>query len=88
MINCIASKKVKIRKKHQCWGCVNIFSPGTEMIVTTNTDNGEIFDCYWCDKCQAFINSLDSQEVSDGFMIGELSQMNNYPKPEVNNEPR
>ena len=63
----ISSKRIKIRKAHNCWGCTEIFTPPAEMNVVICTDNGKIYNVYWCDDCQKKLDGF-----SEGYAYGEL----------------
>jgi len=79
----IADKYVLTRKPHKCWGCTLEFPLGTAMQAVTSKDGGEIGTVYWCEKCQSFMNTLDSYYMQVGFAYGELAQDDRYPTPEV-----
>jgi len=68
-------KKVKIRKPHNCWGCMKVFEPPAEMERTTTIDGGTILHAYWCESCQKYSDSLPSYDKIDGFTYGELAQL-------------
>jgi len=70
-MNAISSKRVKIRKAHNCWGCTEIFTPPTEMGVVNCTDNGKIYSVYWCDSCQRILDD-DPFAAGDEYEYGEL----------------
>ena len=59
-------KKVKIRKPHDCHGCGQSFSIGTEMTNTKGCWDGEGFvSTYQCNTCQKIQDSLSSEELKD-----------------------
>ena len=76
----VAEKKVKTRKSHNCWGCMGEIPPGTEIQTVTSKDGGVIATVYWGDRCQSFMDTLDSYDRQDGFAYGELSEDDRYPK--------
>jgi len=70
-MNAISSKMVRIRKAHNCWGCTKILTPPAEMGVVTCSDNGKIYNVYWCDRCQKILDG-DPFCAGDEFEYGEL----------------
>ncbi len=70
----VTQKVVKTRKPHNCWGCTLQIPIGTLIQTVTSVDGGLIVKVYWCDKCQSFMDTLDSYDTQDGFGYGELSQ--------------
>ena len=79
----ISNQKVKTRKPHKCWGCTEDIPVGTTAVVAVSKEDGEITSSYWCDRCDTFMNNLDSFDRQDGFLFGELLNFNNYPKPKA-----
>ncbi len=79
-MNIISEKKVKTRKPHNCWGCKQQIPIGTLTQTVTSIDGASMSTVYWCDKCQAFMDTLDSYDMQDGFDYGELSEDERYPK--------
>ncbi len=73
----ISDKKVKTRKEHKCWGCMESIQIGTSVLRVTSVDGGEIASVYWCDRCADFLTTVDWAE--DGFAFGELLQCPEYP---------
>ena len=71
-MNVISSKKVKIRKPHNCWGCTTLYEPPAEMEVSVSVDGGTIMSAYWCESCQEIMDNMDSFDLQDGFDYGEL----------------
>lgn len=73
-MNTVSYKRVAIRKAHNCWGCTEIFTPPGEMNVVTCTDNGTIYDIYWCDKCQKILddNPFSDKEYAYGELVGNF----------------
>ncbi len=41
----------KTRKPHRCHGCMEIIPVGSEALVNTCTDGGEIYTLYFCKSC-------------------------------------
>ena len=68
----LTTKIVKIRKSHNCWGCMRKFDKGEEMQYIVAVDDGEFNSVYWCEECQEFIRTLSDWEKEDGFAFGEL----------------
>jgi hypothetical protein len=48
--------------------------------MTKCADAGTVGNAYWCEKCNNFMNTLDSLDTQDGFSYGELLEYDNYPK--------
>jgi len=73
-MNIISSKRVKIRKAHNCWGCTKIFTPPKEMDVVICADNGRIYNVYWCDNCQKILNEdpFSGEEYTYGELLGNI----------------
>jgi len=66
----ISSKRVTIRKAHNCWGCTEIFTPPKEMNVVTCADRGKIYSVYWCDRCQKILEDAPFSDETPAY--GEL----------------
>ena len=58
-------KRVKTRKEHQCFACLRLFPPGTEMMMQTCASN-DIYTIYNCDTCDQLLTYY-----SDSFMDNE-----------------
>jgi len=71
----IASKKVKTRKPHHCWGCRKECPTGINLERTTSKDGGQITNVYWCDDCQKYLNSLPMDDYPDGYEYGQIADM-------------
>lgn len=56
MVELLRTKHVKTRKPHKCFACLEEFPAGTEMQVSTNVDDGHIYNLYICEKCEEFMN--------------------------------
>jgi hypothetical protein len=63
---------VKIRKSHNCWGCAVEFPKGSLMTNSVTVDQGEFSNTYWCEECEAYLNTLEYWQIEDGFAYGEL----------------
>ncbi len=72
-MNIINQKTVNIRKPRNCYGCTINYPIGTEMLVTTSVDCGEISSSYWCKECMS-INLTDEYRDNEGYMYGEFRQ--------------
>jgi len=70
----ISSKRVKIRKAHNCWGCTEISTPPRGMNVVVCSDNGKIYSVYWCDDCQKKLDEdpFSEEEYTYGELIGNI----------------
>ena len=79
-MNLISDKKVKTRKMHKCWGCLESIPIGTSTTRITSVDGGEIASVYWCDRCEKFLSKLSLLDKEDGFLFGELKSLEGYPK--------
>ncbi len=67
----VSFKRVTIKKPRHCWGCTEVYNPPTKMNRVTCSDNGKIYNVYWCDSCQGI---LDKNPFSDEeYCYGELS---------------
>lgn len=66
----LRNKKVVIRKYHQCFACLQIFEPGTEMSRSVNVSDGEIYTIYTCKTCEKIIQHFDRSGYEDGFDEG------------------
>ena len=64
----VSGKMVQIKKPHNCWGCTEMFVPPEKMEVVTCTDNGKIYDVYWCEKCQGLL------ETDEEYCYGDLKE--------------
>lgn len=73
MYNYIASKKVKIRKSHHCWGCTKEYQPPYEMERVTQSDDSKIYSIYWCEDCQKILK--ENFYDGDTFTYGELVEI-------------
>ena len=51
----VRSKYVITRKLHKCFGCLESFPAGTEMLAQTNIGDGRIYTIYICDECEDFM---------------------------------
>ena len=63
-------KNVTTRKEHQCFACLQIFPPKTEMNRSVNVSDGEIYSIYMCITCEKIIQHLDINDYYDGFDEG------------------
>ncbi len=75
----LADKKVKTRKPHRCHGCIDIIPTGTTVRYTANVDGGRVAGAYWCDRCDAFMDTLPALDLEDGITEGEFKYMDGYP---------
>ncbi len=64
---------VKTRKPHNCWGCTEEFPKGSLLTKTVTVDQGEFSSAYWCEECEAYLNTLEYWQTEDGFAYGELA---------------
>ena len=80
-MNIVSDKKVKTRKPHKCWGCMEDIPTGATVQAVTSVDGGKIATVYWCDRCADFITKVDWGE--DGWEFGELKQCEGYTKEDT-----
>ena len=71
----LSLKTVKIRKPQKCWGCTKEFPKDTELIKSVSVDQGEFSSAYWCKECNDFLNTVESWELEEGFLFGELLEL-------------
>lgn len=68
MSTIIWSRRVKVRKAHQCQACGEVIEVGTTVAATCNADEGTLATSYWCDVCVRFMTSeLGIGNCEDGF---------------------
>jgi len=70
MIN--GSQVVKCRKPHICHGCRSKIEVGEYAARSVSVDGGKIVTAYWCEICQKVMSEMDSYDLQDGIMFGEL----------------
>jgi len=73
----IKTKKVKIRKNHNCWGCTKKLERGSEVDITVTAESGRISTAYWCNVCAEIAQEVDDGE---GFFYGELQEEAEFRK--------
>jgi len=66
------SKTVKTRKPHNCWGCMNVFPAGTEMLSVASVDMDSLSTGYWCDNCLEYLNETPGLQ-GECFGYGDVS---------------
>ncbi len=49
------NRVVLTRSRHQCWGCLEDFPPGSRMRVCKCADGGVLSTTYWCNTCDAYV---------------------------------
>lgn len=69
----IASRTVKTRKPHRCWGCTVEIPGGTLTDITISVDDGRIATSYWCDICSGILNERRS-DFENGLCYGDLQE--------------
>lgn len=65
----LKNKVVTTRKEHQCFGCNEIYPPGTKMEYTVSVDQGDFLTAYWCLICIAVMYEWhyeDCQYIEQG----------------------
>ena len=67
----IGTKRVKVRKERQCFGCLRIFASGTEMEKTTSVQDCRFCHCYLCAVCEKYCAEIMGSEM---FGEGELKE--------------
>lgn len=81
----LLDKKVKIRKKHKCFGCGRIFEKGSEMWNQVNVydgDIGSIYICLTCDQILPFIDTNMDGVWENGDVIESMNSDNFKGTPE------
>lgn len=67
------TRKVKTRKKHQCFACLGLFPKGAEMMVQVNNYDGQIgrvYSCLTCDEIMDKHKDVCYDEVDHVFREG------------------
>lgn len=65
----ISEKEVKVRKDHQCLGCLKVIPKGTIANRQTNVDGGKIYSIYTHTYCNTIMSEMlgiygmDSEEL-------------------------
>ena len=68
----LSHQLVKTRKRHRCWGCVDVFPAGTMMHRMVYKDGG-LVTTYCCEPCQQYVDEAckrDRYLELDGFEWG------------------
>lgn len=75
MVNLIREGIVKIRKTHQCLGCLRKFDAGTKMHYQCCADSGDIYNVYVCDTCEKLKEYFESDEGNwpEGYVSEEFN---------------
>lgn len=66
----LSDKMVKTRKEHQCHGCLEIFTPGTEMNRQGVVCDGQAFSIYMCHTCLDFCDDHPEELPDDAWEDG------------------
>ena len=73
-------KKVKTRKPHRCFACLQKFDKGAEMTRQVNADGGEIWQLYSCPTCDELmvISKViyKEDEFEEGFVSDWMQEYN------------
>lgn len=77
----LATRKVKTRKPHKCWGCCRPIPVGATVSESVSVDGRQAMSSYWCSTCEEFIKTLPFWERVDGWDFGGLLEYDNYPQP-------
>lgn len=80
----INSKKVKTRKKHNCFGCAREFPKGSGLEATTHAEEESIETTYWCNVCLEYWRR--HMKHGDMIMFGELKSEDSEGWEQVRNE--
>lgn len=70
----VREKEVKTRKPHQCIGCLETYPKGSLLLYRAYVFDGEFQTDYLCDNCVKALGDMDSSDMEDGFMAGDLRQ--------------
>lgn len=72
MSKIIASKYVKTRKAHKCFGCAREFPAGSILKREAVEYDGTVFTAYMCPTCEDYLDSGDY--TGDEFCFGDLRE--------------
>jgi hypothetical protein len=70
-------KVVQIRKDRTCYGCLDKFRAGQEMVHSVGTFSGDFFNQYLCKPCDAYLTN-NSSDFDDGVGRGDLRGEDDY----------
>ena len=56
-----SDKKVKTRKKHECFACNRMFPKGSKMRCQINNYDGDMASVYWCETCESLCNEFHNK---------------------------
>lgn len=85
MAECLRSKKVKIRKDRNCFGCFKKLDKGTENILSETCVEDSIYTIYFCESCQEWLENkcqkcgecYELENATMGFIRECEREMNN-----------
>lgn len=70
-------KHVTIRKPRQCFGCFEVFQPGTKMNYAAGiNDNNDFYAIYLCQTCECIaVYALANEDyIDEGFVIDSVQE--------------
>jgi hypothetical protein len=72
----LSYKIVKTRVEHCCWGCNDLFPPGSQLAKIVNVDSGTITNTYWCEICDSYWK--EHMDSDDEIYQGALAHETHY----------
>jgi hypothetical protein len=83
MAECLSEKKVKTRKPHRCHGCTQAYPAKSEMTLSVNVGDGEIYTLYFCENCMEYIRDhpdyfKHGEEIYPGDMLNDEEYVQKY----------
>ena len=75
----LSERKVTVRIKHQCCGCISNIPPGDEAVSTTIDDGGTLYTVYRCQVCSDFLDTLTGLDRPTEWDEGQLREMPGHP---------
>lgn len=80
MIENLFQKRVKTKKEHRCWGCLEKFLKGSMMTVNSSVDSGQFNRVYFCDSCIEYLekHKRENNYYSDGIDLGFVKESKEY----------
>ena len=70
----LKAKHVQIRKPRVCVGCAFEYPKGMKLFHRVYIWEGEFNSDYLCKNCEAVMDGMDSGDLADGFMQGDLRE--------------
>lgn len=79
MIENLFQKRVKTKKEHRCWGCLENFPKGSMMTVNCSVDSGQFNRVYFYDSCIEYLETHRSEyDPSEGIDLGFVKECKEY----------